>query len=135
LQTELPPDLPAMRADAAKIGWVLANLLSNALRFTDRGGHVLVSADAVGEFVQISVSDDGIGIPFEQQARIFSKFVQLDGQRAAGGSGLGLAIAREVVRAHGGAIWVDSTPKRGSTFTFTIPVARPRSEVRRENHV
>jgi NtrC-family two-component system sensor histidine kinase KinB len=125
LEVELPADLPAMRADRTKIGWVLANLISNALRHTPEGGHILVAVDAVRDFVQLSVSDDGVGIPFEMQGRIFGKFVQVPGERAAGGTGLGLAIAKGIVNAHGGTIWVDSTPGRGSTFTFLIPALNP----------
>jgi NtrC-family two-component system sensor histidine kinase KinB len=121
LAAEVPADVPAMRADPTKIGWVLANLISNALRHTPEGGHILVAVDAMRGFVQLSVSDDGVGIPFEMQARIFGKFVQVPGERAAGGSGLGLAIAKGIVNAHGGTIWVDSTPGQGSTFTFLIP--------------
>lgn len=121
LAAELPADLPAMRADSTKIGWVLANLVSNALRHTPQGGHILIAADAVRDFVQLSVSDDGVGIPFEMQARIFGKFVQVPGERASGGTGLGLAIAKGIVNAHGGTIWVDSTPGQGSTFTCLVP--------------
>ena len=69
------------------------------------------------------MSDDGPGIPYEFQTKIFQKFVQVKGDKASG-SGLGLAICREIVRAHSGAIWVDSTPGRGSTFTFTLPVSQ-----------
>jgi NtrC-family two-component system sensor histidine kinase KinB len=121
LAAEVPADVPAMRADPTKIGWVLANLISNALRHTPEGGHILVAVDAMRGFVQLSVSDDGVGIPFEMQARIFGKFVQVPGEQAAGGTGLGLAIAKGIVNAHGGTIWVDSTPGQGSTFTFLIP--------------
>jgi NtrC-family two-component system sensor histidine kinase KinB len=69
------------------------------------------------------VQDDGPGIPAEYQSRNFQKFVQVKG-REAGGTGLGLAICKEIVRAHGGAIWVESSPGHGSTFTFTLPIAR-----------
>jgi NtrC-family two-component system sensor histidine kinase KinB len=121
LALDVGEELPPVRADPTKIGWVTANLISNALRYTDPGGHIVVSAEAVREFVQVSVSDDGAGIPFELQARIFEKFVQVPGERAQGGSGLGLAIAKAIVNDHGGTIWVDSTPGQGSTFTFLVP--------------
>ena len=110
-------------ADVNKITWVLTNLISNALRYTDSGGHVHLSATRTGPQIHVSVRDDGAGIPYEYQSRIFDKFVQLESDKAVGGSGLGLAICREIVRAHGGTIWVDSTPGEGSTFTFTLPMA------------
>ena len=111
-----------MRADATKVSWVLTNLISNALRYTDRGGHIRVSAERLGPYVHLSVSDDGPGIPFEDQSKIFDRFVQIKSDKALGGSGLGLTICKEIVRAHGGTIWVDSTPGEGSTFTFTLPI-------------
>ena len=123
LITDAPEDMPPLQADATKITWVLTNLVSNALRYTDPGGTIELSADVVGNKAHLSVSDDGAGIPHEHQAKIFDKFVQVDGGGTSGGSGLGLAISREVVQAHGGAIWVDSTPGEGSTFTFTVPLA------------
>jgi NtrC-family two-component system sensor histidine kinase KinB len=113
--------------DANKIGWVLSNLIANALRYTHPGGHIEVRGRRAGGFVYFSVSDDGAGIPKEHQSKIFDKFVQVKaaGLKAGGregGSGLGLAICREIVRAHGGTIWVDSEPGKGSTFTFTVPI-------------
>jgi NtrC-family two-component system sensor histidine kinase KinB len=117
---EVQGDLPLVRADANKIAWVLSNLISNALRYVNRGGHVMLRAQQAGAHVQLSVRDDGMGIPEEYQTRIFHKFVQVKGQEA-GGSGLGLAICKEIVRAHGGTIWVESIPGKGSTFTFTLP--------------
>ena len=118
--SEMHGDLPLVRADANKIAWVLSNLVSNALRYVDRGGHVVLWAQRMGPHVHLSVKDDGPGIPEEYQTRIFHKFVQVKGQET-GGSGLGLAICKEIVRAHGGTIWVESAPGQGSTFTFTLP--------------
>ena len=123
LALTIPPGLPLVKADAHKITWVLTNLISNALRYTDTGGQIRLQAENYGPQVHISVSDDGPGIPYEFQTKIFQKFVQVKGDKASG-SGLGLAICREIVRAHSGAIWVDSTPGRGSTFTFTLPVSQ-----------
>ena len=113
--------LPLVRADANKISWVLTNLISNALHFTPQGGEIQLTAEAFGPFVQISVRDNGPGIPYEYQSKIFDKFVQVKSTQVLGGSGLGLAICKEIVRAHGGTIWVDSVPGAGSTFIFTIP--------------
>ncbi len=118
---------PPVKADPTKIIWVITNLISNAFRYTDPGGFVRVAAERFGSQIHVSVRDNGTGIPYEYQSRIFDKFVQVKSDRESGGSGLGLAICKEIVRAHGGAIWVDSTPGEGSVFTFTLPVA-PGSE-------
>jgi len=116
-------DLPPVKADVHKITWVLTNLIANALRYTEANGYIRLSAEQAGSQIHISVSDNGAGIPYEYQSRIFDKFVQVKTERALGGSGLGLAICKEIVRAHGGTIWVDSQPGEGSTFTFTVPIA------------
>ena len=122
LTSELTEDLPSIRADANKITWVLTNLVSNALRYVNNGGHIRLMAHRIGPHIHLSVRDDGPGIPPNYQSKIFEKFVQMKGQDA-GGTGLGLAICKEIVRAHGGAIWVESSPGQGSTFTFTLPIA------------
>jgi NtrC-family two-component system sensor histidine kinase KinB len=122
LSTQLAEDLPEIRADANKITWVLINLVSNALRYVKENGCIQVLGKRVGAQVHLSVRDDGPGIPSEYHTKIFDKFVQVKGQEA-GGTGLGLAICKEIVRAHGGTIWVESSPGEGSTFTFTVPVA------------
>jgi NtrC-family two-component system sensor histidine kinase KinB len=116
-------DLPAIKADVNKITWVLTNLVSNALRYTSANGYIRLSAGQAGSQIHISVSDNGAGIPYEYQSRIFDKFVRVKTEKALGGSGLGLAICKEIVRAHGGTIWVDSRPGEGSSFTFTVPIA------------
>jgi len=123
LSYTLAGDLPSVKVDVNKITWVLTNLISNALRYTQAGGYIRLSAEQVVSQIHFSVSDNGAGIPYEYQSRIFDKFVQVKTQQSPGGSGLGLAICKEIVRAHGGTIWVDSQPGEGSTFTFTIPTA------------
>jgi NtrC-family two-component system sensor histidine kinase KinB len=123
LASKIPQDLPKVVADPNKIVWVLVNLLANAVRHTNEGGHIEVKAERAGGQVHLSVTDDGEGVPYDLQSRIFDKFVQVKRDSNIGGSGLGLAICKEVVRAHRGTIWVDSVPGQGSTFTFTIPVA------------
>ena len=123
LSFTVPEGMPNMKADENKITWVLTNLLANALHFTPRGGAIRLTAEAFGPFIQISVRDTGPGIPYEYQSKIFDKFVQVKSNNVLGGSGLGLAICKEIVRAHGGTIWVDSVPGAGSTFIFTLPVA------------
>jgi NtrC-family two-component system sensor histidine kinase KinB len=122
LTSALMENPPKIHVDANKITWVLTNLVSNALRYVNPGGHIQLSAVRIGPNVHLSVRDDGPGIPPEYQTRIFQKFIQVKG-RETGGTGLGLAICKEIVRAHGGAIWVESSPDHGSTFTFTLPVA------------
>ncbi len=81
-----------------------------------------MSAERLDPYVHLSVNDDGPGIPLEEQSKIFDRFVQIKSDKALGGTGLGLTICKEIVRAHGGTIWVDSTPGEGSTFTFTLPI-------------
>jgi NtrC-family two-component system sensor histidine kinase KinB len=121
LDIDNPEELPPVRADANKMVWVLSNLVSNALRYVDQGNYIRLSAKRVGASINISVEDDGIGIPLEQQTRIFQKFIQVN-KNESGRTGLGLAISREIVRAHGGTIWVESSPGKGSIFTFTVPI-------------
>jgi NtrC-family two-component system sensor histidine kinase KinB len=123
LTSDIPADLPRVTADPNKIVWVLVNLLANAVRHTPEEGHIRVKGERLGGQVHLSVTDDGEGVPYDSQSRIFDKFVQVKRDSDIGGSGLGLAICKEVVRAHRGTIWLDSVPGQGSTFTFTIPVA------------
>lgn len=115
--------MPLVRADANKIVWVLSNLISNALRYVGEGGHIRLSAEKNGRDVHIAVEDDGIGIPQEYQTKIFQKFVRVN-REEGGRTGLGLAICKEIVRAHGGTIRVESDSGKGSTFIFTLPIAR-----------
>ncbi|MGM0596688.1 MAG: ATP-binding protein [Myxococcota bacterium] len=121
ISTDIPEDLPEVKVDANKITWVLTNLISNAMRYVGEDGHITLKALKIGSSVHMSVQDNGPGIPQEYQSKIFQKFVQVEGQETKG-TGLGLAICKEIVRAHGGAIWVESTEGEGSTFTFTLPL-------------
>jgi two-component system, NtrC family, sensor histidine kinase KinB len=125
ISLKVADDLPEVMADPNKIVWVLVNLLANSVRYTPAGGHLRISGERLGGQVHLAVSDDGDGVPYELQPRIFDKFVQAKRGQETGGSGLGLAICKEIVRAHRGAIWLDSIPGLGSTFTFTLPVAEP----------
>lgn len=120
LRVDAPPGLPAVRADRAQVERVVANLVGNAVRATERGA-ITVSAVDRGHEVAITVSDTGRGIPPEWLPRVFERFVQVPGA-ASGGAGLGLAIARQLVEAQGGRLTVRSEPGRGSDFTFTLPV-------------
>ncbi len=118
-------DLPGhVLWDEDRINEVLGNLLSNAFKFTDRGGTVELAVEGVDNEVTITVRDSGAGIPPEQLPHIFEKFYQANNQAqsAVRGTGLGLAIAREIVEAHGGTISVASSQGVGTTFTITLPV-------------
>jgi len=120
-RVEAAVDLPAVKVDRLQVERVLTNLVVNAMRYT-RHGEIKISAQFRGNAVAVSVSDTGSGIPQEYLPHIFDKFVQVPGA-ATGGAGLGLAISRLIVEAHGGQISVQSEPSKGSTFTFTLPVA------------
>jgi PAS domain S-box-containing protein len=114
-----------IRGDADRLVQVVVNLLSNAMKFSPRGGEVDVSVQPEIRIVRLSVRDYGPGIPDEFRARIFSKFAQADASdtRAKGGTGLGLAIAREIAERHGGRLWFESAPGEGATFHFDLPMA------------
>jgi len=125
---DLPPHLPPVFVDRRRMEQVLNNLLSNAHKFTPKGGHIRVTVQEKGDVVEVRVQDNGPGIPPEEQERIFDKFyVVTDGHRQAG-VGLGLYIARQFVALHGGRIWVESQPGAGSTFCFTVPIDTPAEQ-------
>ena len=123
LTMDVPEDLPLVYCDKTRIRQVIINLLSNAGRFTERGG-AHVCARVEDQTMVISVADTGPGIPKEDQERIFEPFEQYDGSisRLYGGSGLGLAISRRFVELHGGKMWVESEPGKGSTFYARLPL-------------
>lgn len=123
LKVDVPDDLPPVLADVAQIGHVLANLLSNALKYTAAGGEVAISATADEGMVCFTVSDTGRGIPRQCLARVFEQFFRVPGQETGVGEGLGLAIAKEIVEAHGGTITVNSEEGKGSVFTFCLKQA------------
>jgi PAS domain S-box-containing protein len=113
-------------ADILRVRQIFYNLLSNAVKFTDPGGEVLVTARQDSEYIQVTVSDTGLGIPRTEQEHIFDKFYQV-GNTTAGvrqGTGLGLTICKQLVEMQGGKIWVDSEPGHGSHFHFTLPTLR-----------
>lgn len=121
---EVSDSVGVVEADERMIKQVLFNLLTNALKFTPRGGHVDVSVQGGGGDVVVSVRDDGIGIAAADQVRIFDEFQQVGTSQLQEGTGLGLAISRRFVELHGGRLWVESAPGRGSAFTFTLPRAQ-----------
>jgi signal transduction histidine kinase len=127
-------DALAVVADADAFGHVLVNLLTNAVKFSPPGSRVGVTAHAAGDEIVIGVSDEGVGVAPEDQARIFERFYQSNARVASRrGTGIGLAIARRFAELHGGRIWVESEPGLGSTFSFTLPAgqASPRADVTR----
>jgi signal transduction histidine kinase len=121
LSIEVAPDLPPVRADAARLGNALANLLTNALTYTDRGGRITLSAARSNDHVVLGVADTGRGIPLEYLPRVFDKFFRVPGQSVPGGTGLGLAIVQEIVTAHGGTVTCDSQPGQGTVFHIKLP--------------
>lgn len=138
IQMNLPPDLGLITADQIRFKQVLYNLLSNALKFTNKGG-ITVSAMIENQKLHLTVADTGIGIRAEDMDRIFVEFSQVDDSysRRHEGTGLGLALSKRLVEAHGGRIWVDSTIGVNSTFHVVLPL-RPdvseKSGASRENH-
>lgn len=119
---EVDPALPALQADPAQVAEVLRQLVGNAIRHTPRGGEIRLQAARRDEYVAVSVSDTGCGIPPEYLPRIFDRFIHVPGT-ANGGTGLGLAISKRLIEAQHGQISVQSEPGRGATFKFLLPVA------------
>ena len=116
-------EIPAVQADHEKIGWVLNQLLDNAIKFTPSGGRVVISVKEEGmNLVMVSVSDTGIGIPSNRLKEIFEPFHQLDGSstRHYGGTGLGLSLVRQIVEAHGSLLDVHSVEGKGTVFKFPL---------------
>ncbi|MGA7827184.1 MAG: ATP-binding protein, partial [Geobacteraceae bacterium] len=125
-KTDALANLPDIQADPDKLEQVLINLLDNAIKFTPAGGTVTVDATDLGDRIRIDVKDTGIGIPPKDISRIFERFYRVDTARSRelGGTGLGLSIVKHIVQAHGGLVSVESTPGKGSTFSFTMRKAR-----------
>lgn len=124
LEAECNPSLPPVPADSSRLEQVLVNLIHNATKFTPPGGEIRLFAQQDGKYIRFDVSDTGAGIDPDDLPRIFERFYKADRARSRSGSGtgLGLSIARHIVEAHGGKIWVESEPEKGSTFHFTIPI-------------
>jgi PAS domain S-box-containing protein len=127
LETQAAPDLPAVRADAERVVQGLANLLTNSLKFTAPGGHITLRAQADPSGVRFAVEDTGVGIAAEDLPHVFERFWQKHQGGSERGTGLGLAIVRGIVDAHGGQVDVESTPGKGSRFSFTLPVSKSTS--------
>jgi PAS domain S-box-containing protein len=127
-ELRVPDDLPMVFADKARTRAVLENLVSNAVKYSPDGGVVRVTARTNEQHVVVSVTDQGIGIPKEEQSRLFERFYRVDNRlrRETQGAGLGLFLCKAIVEAQGGRIWVDSRPGHGSRFSFTLPLATMR---------
>lgn len=123
LDIQIASNASQINIDPNKLSWALTNLVSNAIRYSPRGGQVLISANEIDNETWVSVKDQGKGIPKADLERIFEKFVQVEEAAFGGGigTGLGLSIAKEIVQLHKGRIWADSEIGKGSIFTFTIP--------------
>lgn len=125
IETKLPAHLPKAAGDRDRVGQVLVNLISNAIKYSPEGGKVTVAARRAEDSVVVSVKDQGIGIAKEDQRNLFSKFYRVDSSltREIGGTGLGLSICKTIIELLGGRIWVRSEAGRGSTFSFSLPTA------------
>ncbi len=138
METRIPADLPDVLMDSRQIHRAVLLMLDNAVKFTPKGGRIVLSAKAQPTttdapegwkhgYVEVTLSDTGIGIPADKISRIFDRFYQVDASptRTYGGTGLGLALVRRIMEGHGTAVTVESTPQVGSTFRFRLPIARP----------
>jgi signal transduction histidine kinase len=127
LECSAAKGLPKAWVDADQMLRVFSNLIGNAIKFTPEGGAIALRAELIEDSIAFSVRDTGSGIPAAQLPHVFDRYWQgMRGDRR--GAGLGLAIAKGIVEAHGGRIWVESTPGIGSTFSFSIPCEQPAAE-------
>jgi len=125
LNLELSQDMPKIASDENMVYQLLANLLGNATKFTDKGGITVASSVCKDKnCIKVTVKDTGLGIKEEDKEKLFGRFQQLGdpATREPGGTGLGLAISKEIVQKHGGKIWVESNPEKGSSFIFILPI-------------
>ena len=121
MRIELPDSLPLLRVDGRLIEQVLENLLDNASKYTPPGSQIRISARALTRQVEVSVEDDGPGLPGNDPEILFEKFQRGAPEGAAGGIGLGLAICRTIVSLHGGRIWAENRSPHGAAFRFSVP--------------
>ncbi|HIC87929.1 MAG TPA: ATP-binding protein, partial [Anaerolineae bacterium] len=129
LDLVVPDVLPPVMGDRGLLGEVFDNLISNAIKFSPHEGTVTIQLEQQDDAIVIQVSDEGPGIPEEELERIWMRSyrVEDDSRPCVGGVGLGLAIVKQIVEAHGGQVGVQSKPGKGTTFTFSIPIAREQT--------
>jgi two-component system phosphate regulon sensor histidine kinase PhoR len=125
LAQEIQKDTPQVLADRSQIERVFINLLANAVKFTPQNGRITIKANKKDGAVQVDIQDTGIGIPPEALSLIFDEFYRVDNavNQELKGTGLGLSLVKHIIEAHKGKIWVESRPGKGSTFSFTLPIA------------
>jgi signal transduction histidine kinase len=122
LTTEIPDRMPIVHGDGPRLEQVMLNLMTNAAKVTPEGGNIAIRARQQDNGLIVEVQDNGIGIAREEQSRLFKPYSRLSSDRQRHpGLGLGLALSKQVVELHGGRIWVDSEPGKGSTFSFFVP--------------
>jgi signal transduction histidine kinase len=136
IESNIEKDLKTIIADRVKIKQILYNILNNAIKFSSENGRVNISAELKEEMIEISIKDEGIGIHEADYDRVFHPFVQIDESisRKYGGLGLGLALVKRFVELHGGKVWVNASPGKGSTFTFRIP-KKPENKVQEKENI
>ncbi len=123
IRVEIPADLPPVDADPNRLERILLNLFINSLKYGKPGTEVVVRARRTGREMEISVIDRGVGIAPEDLPHVFERFFRARGARKTEGLGMGLYITRLLIEAHGARIWAESEPGKGSTFSFTLPLA------------
>lgn len=130
LEADFVPDFPMIYADSDKVEQVLTNLVNNAIKYSPKGGLVRVIGKGIDGGVEVSVKDQGLGIPREHLRKIFDRFHRVDNRdnREIGGTGIGLYLVKSLVEAHRGQVTVESELGRGTTFTFTLPIGEPAEE-------
>ena len=130
LKVDLAEGIPTIIADEDKIDQILTNLTNNAIKYSPKGGDVMITGSFSDGFVTMSVSDQGMGIPKEHMGKVFDRFHRVDNRdtRQVGGTGIGLYLVKHLVEAHGGKIWIESEVGKGSSFIFTLPLKPPSVE-------
>lgn len=126
VQERVPDQIPELLIDSARIDQVITNLVENAMKATPAGGSIEIIGEVQGNEVRVHVTDTGVGIPRDQQEKIFNRFYRLEHSNSKHGAhlGLGLSICQQIVEGHGGRIWVESEEGKGSRFTFTLPLVQ-----------
>lgn len=135
MESKIEQDLKTIIADRVKLKQILYNILNNAIKFSSENGKVNISAELKGNMIEISIKDEGIGIHEADYERVFHPFVQIDESisRKYGGVGLGLTLVKRFVELHGGKVWVNASPGKGSTFTFQIP-KKPENKIQEKKN-